>query len=233
MLTPKAEFYITAFLGFTGIHRFFKKEIKLGILYLCTAGIFYIGWITDAVKAYQRMKQTSIALPPSIALSPQTDDFSCIIGQVTVNTGDHDQHTQSACSIASLTTDYHKIDSMDGMEFEVYCVELLQKLGYSKVMRTPGSRDQGVDIVAVKDDIRYAIQCKRYSSDLGNTPIQEVTAGKAFYHCHVAVVLTNSHFTPAAEKLADVNGVLLWNREKLHLMMNQAARLNKTAKTNC
>ena len=224
LLTPKTEFFITAFLGFTGIHRFLKKEIGLGFLYFFTLGIFYIGWISDAVKAYRRMK-----VPPIEC--PKIDDFSCIIRQIPSNKDNYNQHVQSNDHNSSLTPEYHNIDSMDGMEFEKYCVELLQKLGYSQVIRTPGSGDQGVDIIAVKDDIRYAIQCKRYSTDLGNTPIQEVTAGKAFYHCHVAVVLTNSHFTPAAKKLAEANGVLLWNREKLYQMIDQAARLSKSAHT--
>ena len=42
---------------------------------------------------------------------------------------------------------------------------------------------------------KYAIQCKCYSSDLGNSPVQEVHAGKSMYNCHVGVVMTNRHFT--------------------------------------
>ena len=53
----------------------------------------------------------------------------------------------------------------------------------------------------VEDEIRYAIQCKRYSSVLGNTPVQEVCAGKALYNCQIGVVMTNSRFTQAAKEL--------------------------------
>ena len=75
------------------------------------------------------------------------------------------------------------------------------------------------DILAEKNDVKYAIQCKCYSSDLGNSPIQEVHAGKSMYNCHVGVVMTNRHFTSGAKELANATGVLLWDRNKLLQMM--------------
>ena len=107
------------------------------------------------------------------------------------------------------------IDGMEGHEFEYFCAELLQKNGFSNVRVTPGSGDQGVDVIASKDGIKYAIQCKNYASALSNTPVQEVTAGKQFYGCHVGVVMTNSTFTPGAIQLAEATNVLLWDRTKL------------------
>ena len=82
-----------------------------------------------------------------------------------------------------------------------------------------GSGDQGVDIIAEKDGLRYAIQCKCYASNLGNTPVQEVHAGKGYYNCHVAAVLTNRYFTTGAKELAEKCGVLLWDRAFLAEMM--------------
>lgn len=107
------------------------------------------------------------------------------------------------------------IDGMEGHEFEYFCAELLQKNGFSNVRVTPGSGDQGVDVIASKDGIKYAIQCKNYASALSNTPVQEVTAGKQFYGCHVGVVMTNSTFSPGAIQLAKATNVLLWDRTKL------------------
>ena len=114
-------------------------------------------------------------------------------------------------------------DGMDGHEFEYWCAELLRKNGYTDVEVTKGSGDQGVDVLAVKDGIRYAIQCKCYSSNLGNGPVQEVHAGKALYHCQVGVVMTNQYFTAGAKELADATGVLLWGRDKLEEMLSAAA----------
>ena len=35
------------FLGVLGAHKFYEGKIGMGILYLCTAGLFGIGWIID------------------------------------------------------------------------------------------------------------------------------------------------------------------------------------------
>lgn len=105
------------------------------------------------------------------------------------------------------------IDQMEGYVFEHWCADALEHIGFTHVEITPSSGDHGVDVLAQKDGIKYAIQCKRYSSDLGNTPVQEVHAGKDMYRCHVGVVITNQHFTAGAQKLADVTGTLLWDRD--------------------
>jgi restriction system protein len=107
------------------------------------------------------------------------------------------------------------IDDMEGHDFEEFCADLLRRNGFEEVEVTQGSGDQGVDILAQKDDIRYAIQCKNYHAKLGNTPVQEIYAGKTYYHCHVGVVMTNSVFTQSAVDLADATNIILWDREKL------------------
>ena len=43
------EFLITFFLGGLGIHRFMKKYTTSGILWLCTGGLFGIGWLIDVI----------------------------------------------------------------------------------------------------------------------------------------------------------------------------------------
>lgn len=116
------------------------------------------------------------------------------------------------------------VDQMDGTEFEKWCALLLGALGYSDVKTTPHSGDQGVDITAVKDNVRYAFQCKCYSSDLGNHPVQEVYAGKTLYKCHVGVVMTNRHFTQGAKELAEATGVFLWDRDELKKRIRKVLR---------
>lgn len=115
-----------------------------------------------------------------------------------------------------------KVDHMDGHRFENYCATVLQKNGFVNVSVTPGSGDQGVDVIAEKEGVRYAVQCKCYSSALGNTPVQEVCAGKSMYNCHVGVVMTNNYFTAGAKQLAEKNGILLWDRDKLQQMIDSA-----------
>lgn len=109
----------------------------------------------------------------------------------------------------------YNIDEMDGHDFERYCANLLIGYGFVNVHVTKGSGDQGVDIIGWYGGYKYAIQCKRYSHKLGNTPIQEVSAGKNYYGCQVGLVITNNYFTEGAVALAKVNNVQLWNRDKL------------------
>ena len=119
------------------------------------------------------------------------------------------------------------IDNMDGHSFEYFCADILRHEGFTNVTVTPGSGDQGVDILAKKEGIAYAIQCKHYSSPVGNTPIQEVFAGKAFYGCQVGIVMTNSTFTTGAVQLAQVTGIILWDRSVIdNMILTQNRSIN-------
>lgn len=107
------------------------------------------------------------------------------------------------------------IDEMEGHEFERFCAELLDDFGYQQIHVTKSSGDQGVDITAVKGGLRYAFQCKRYSSKIGNAAIQQVNTGKMLYSCQKAVVITNNYFTSGAKQAARAVGVELWDRDVL------------------
>ena len=105
------------------------------------------------------------------------------------------------------------IDTMEGHEFEYFCAELLQRNGFTDVEVTKASGDFGIDILARKDGVSYAIQCKCYSDTVGNHAVQEALSGAQYYHCMVAVVMTNNYFTPAAIETAQKTNVLLWDRD--------------------
>lgn len=113
-------------------------------------------------------------------------------------------------------------DTMEGHDFEYYCADLLRNDGFYNVEVTQGSGDQGIDILAEKSGIRYGIQCKCYSNNIGNKAVQEAFAGKTFYHCHVAAVLTNRYFTRSAKQLAEKDQVLLWDRDELERLVQNA-----------
>lgn len=98
---------------------------------------------------------------------------------------------------------------MTGHDYEYVVADYLRSRGYHNVKVTKGSGDFGVDVIATKNGIKYAVQCKLYSSPVGVSAVQEVVAGKAYYGCKGAMVVTNSTFTAAAEKLADLNDVIL------------------------
>lgn len=109
-----------------------------------------------------------------------------------------------------------EIDAMNGIVFEKYCAQLLKFSGYKNVIVTPPSSDFGADIVATNGNgEKWVFQCKRYSSKLGNKPIQEIVAAKSHYGAIRAGVITNSSFTEKARLLAYENKVVLLEREDL------------------
>ncbi len=69
------------------------------------------------------------------------------------------------------------IEGASGSEYEEHCAEILRTAGW-ETRSTPKSGDQGVDIIAERDGIRIAIQCKNYKQPVGNKAVQEVLAGK-------------------------------------------------------
>ncbi len=111
------------------------------------------------------------------------------------------------------------LDDMDGIGFEQLTCDILIANGFEIAENTQISADFGVDVLALKDNITYAIQCKRYQETVGIEAVQQVYAGRAYYECHVAVVLTNRYFTSAAQKLADKIGVVLWDRDTLRELL--------------
>lgn len=110
-----------------------------------------------------------------------------------------------------------------GLDFEFVCSEILIRNGFQTADVTKASNDYGVDIVATKDGVKYAIQCKWYSGSIGISAVQEVYTGKEYYNCHVGVVMTNSSFTKNAIELADKNRVLLWDGK----IVNQMSKCDK------
>lgn len=104
-------------------------------------------------------------------------------------------------------------DKLEGHDFECYCADLLKQKGFTKVTVTQGSGDYGIDIIAWKNNMKYGIQCKRYSGNVGYRAVEEAYTGASFYNCNRAVVMTNSRFTKQAMCGAIRLGVELWGRE--------------------
>lgn len=114
-----------------------------------------------------------------------------------------------------------EIDSMDGRDFEYFCAELLKRRGFLEVEVTKGSGDYGIDILAQKDGVTYAIQCKCYAAPVGVKAVQEAYAGRDYYDRMVGAVLTNQYFTAPAVEAAGKLKILLWDRGYLESMMEE------------
>lgn len=112
-------------------------------------------------------------------------------------------------------------DMLEGHEFEYYCADLLRKKGFIDVEVTKGSGDYGADILAEKDGVTYAIQCKCYTAPIGIKAIQEAYAGRDYYDRMVGAVLTNQYFTTPAVEAAKKLKILLWDRGYLESMLEE------------
>ncbi len=112
------------------------------------------------------------------------------------------------------------IDLMSGYEFEKFVAKLFQKMGY-KSYTTKESGDQGIDVIAEKQDVKVAIQCKCYNGVVGNHAIMEAVAGAKYYDANKVMVVTNSTFTKSAIELAKKNNVQLWDRKTLKEKMEE------------
>jgi restriction system protein len=110
------------------------------------------------------------------------------------------------------------MDELEGHDFEYYCADILRANGFLDVEVTKGSGDFGADILAEKDGITYAVQCKCYDKPIGVKAVQEVYAGRDFYDRMVGVVMTNQYFTQPAVELARKLNIMLWDRGYLDSM---------------
>lgn len=52
----KITLILCIFFGYMGIHHFYNKKTKKGILYLFTYGIFLVGWINDIIKIINQIE---------------------------------------------------------------------------------------------------------------------------------------------------------------------------------
>ena len=89
----------------------------------------------------------------------------------------------------------------DGVGYEDACRNELVTHGYV-VQKTPPTGDQGADLLARKDEITYAIQCKNYAGSVGNSAVQEAISAKQYYGTDNAILVSDGKFTSSARELA-------------------------------
>jgi restriction endonuclease Mrr len=116
-----------------------------------------------------------------------------------------------------------KIQYMTGRGFELFLGEVFDVAGYERVV-TQGSCDQGVDlIVTSRGGRRLAIQAKNHSAAVGNSAVQELYTGMAFYECHAGVVIATSKFTSSAKQVAKKTGIHLWTLAEVRRLLKEGA----------
>lgn len=124
---------------------------------------------------------------------------------------------------------------MDWRLFEGLAAALWAKQGYTDVYCTPGSGDNGIDVVAIKGDLGVLIQTKSsgvYGYKHGWDTVKEVIAGHAYYqrrHPGVRfnlIGMSNQYFNSHAQENAILNGVQLIGQDDLaKLLISYPVRL--------
>jgi HJR/Mrr/RecB family endonuclease len=117
--------------------------------------------------------------------------------------------------LARLLT-IEQVDGMHGLTFEAYVCRILETQGYA-VENIRASNDYGVDAVASRGKDRIAIQIKRSKHPIDRQAISDASAGKEFYKCNRAMVVTNSTLTDSAKKFAEAIGCQVVERPDLLL----------------
>jgi HJR/Mrr/RecB family endonuclease len=120
------------------------------------------------------------------------------------------ENNQSLGGLDSITDPY---------EYEAGVSEAFESLGWI-CQQTPGSGDQGADVIAKKDGFKLAVQCKLYSSSVGNKAVQEASASKGYYKADLSIVVSNSNFTKSAKQLAESLGVALIHHSQISAFDN-------------
>lgn len=119
---------------------------------------------------------------------------------------------------------------MEWRHFEGLAAALWSKQGYDLCYCTPGTKDQGVDVVAISGEKGVLIQTKTSSNEgtkLGWETVKDVVGGEAFYrrrHPNVEfqkVGLTNQFFNAHAHEQAELNDVLLIDQAMLSEMLTK------------
>lgn len=98
---------------------------------------------------------------------------------------------------------------MTPLEFEKYIGQLFEKKGY-QIDYTPQSGDYGVDIFALKDDEKVAIQAKMYghsSRKINRKVIMELYGAKAYFDCTKAIIATDGILLDDAIVVAEKLGI--------------------------
>ena len=106
------------------------------------------------------------------------------------------------------------IDSISRTEFENYVIRLLTHRGF-KVETTDATLDLGINMIAKKNDHKYAVQIERQTGSVSRLAVSDVDREKHRYGCDKVILITNSYFSEDAIELAKSTGCELVNRDIL------------------
>ena len=118
-----------------------------------------------------------------------------------------------------------------GEDFERFIARGIEFLGWSCQITTT-SGDYGADIIANVSGWIVVLQCKFYKAPVGYHAVQEIYAAKSIYKADYACVVSNSCYSPQAEKGAHNLGVSLIHYSELKVYLDKIAATNRIDGSN-
>lgn len=125
-----------------------------------------------------------------------------------------------------------KIQKMNPNEFEYYIADMYSRLGY-KTEQVGGSYDGGIDVIAIKNNIKHYIQCKKYITskvsvgdvrNFAGALMDKLSQGKGIF-------ITTNIFTAEAENFAEDKPIELIDGDSLLKLIKLAKKENEIIKT--
>ena len=113
-------------------------------------------------------------------------------------------------------------------EFELFCGDLMKKLGY-KVLNTSQTKDEGKDIIVIKDGIKTYVECKQFDDSTVGRPLLQKLVGSAYAdNVESVLFITTSLYTQdACDWMCKVNkntemNLDIWDCDDLLKIANKA-----------
>lgn len=125
------------------------------------------------------------------------------------------------------TSSYEELISMNPFEFEQYIADLFTLKGYlSKV--TPKSRDGGKDIILLKDNKKYIVECKRHNkkNKISRSAIQKFHSAIIDTEAESGFFVTTSFFTKDAMEYVKNKQIELIDLHSLEAMIDEVEQIS-------
>ena len=135
---------------------------------------------------------------------------------------------QHADKYGSMDTIYEQLLNgqpleMSGLAFEYFCADVLLIDGFTNIIVTKASADNGVDIMAQKNGESYIFQCKCLTHTCSNKAVQEIVSANTIYRADHMGVICNTKFSTSAKVLANTNKVELYSIGTIKHMLDKYA----------
>lgn len=171
----------------------------------------YVRYMRQIRQVFMQDSNMTLELQGKLRLSQPiyTCPFVCLV--FTLFLALHDSKSKHVPKEKTIEEDFI---GNDPYKYEEYIKTLLHNGGFV-AKRTRSSGDYGVDVLATKGGVSFAVQCKLFNRPVGVKAVQEVVSGRIFYKADYAIVVSNNSFTPAAKTLARKLDVTLVHHKNL------------------